>query len=77
LDVALAGGYVAKPSNGWYCRVDRNTGEMVEGKVREKETLKDEFWEPIWNGTDFKDFLQNQYSITKKSLVSMDDIVNE
>ena len=27
LDVALAGNYVAKPSNGWYCRVDRDTGE--------------------------------------------------
>lgn len=50
---------------------------MVEGKCREKDTLKDEFWAPIWAETDFKDFLQNQYSITRKSLVSMDDIVNE
>ena len=30
LDVALAGNYVAKPSNGWYCRVDKTTGELVE-----------------------------------------------
>lgn len=77
LDAALAGGYVAKPSNGWYCRVDRSTGEMVEGKVREKDTLKDEFWEPIWKGTDFAEFLQNQYSMTRQSVVSMDDIVDE
>jgi len=38
LDVAIAGGYVAKPSNGWYCRVNTDTGEMVEPKVRAKDT---------------------------------------
>ena len=76
MDVALAGGYASKPSNGWYCRVDRTTGELVEPKVREKDTLKDEFWAPIWADTDFADFLQNQYSITKKALVSMDDIID-
>ena len=27
LDVALEGQYVAKPSNGWYCRVSRETGK--------------------------------------------------
>ena len=34
LDVAIAGNYVAKPSNGWYCRVDRDTGELMDPKVR-------------------------------------------
>ena len=29
LDVGLVGNYVAKPSNGWYCRVDRATGELL------------------------------------------------
>ena len=38
LDIAIAGNYVAKPSNGWYCRVDRSTGELLEPKVREKDT---------------------------------------
>ena len=63
LDVALDGGYITKPSNGWYCRVDRNTGEMLEPKVREKDTLKEEFWKPILDGTDFKDFVKAKYSI--------------
>jgi len=66
LDVALDGGYVAKPSNGWYCRVDRDTGELVQPKVREKETLNPEFWEPIFKDTDFKTFLIEKYQIGAK-----------
>lgn len=76
LDCALAGGYVDKPSNGWYCRVDRQTGELIDPKVRLKDTFTDEFWEPIWAETDFKDFLHSQYSIGKKSLVDIDEVLN-
>jgi len=76
LDVALAGGYVAKPSNGWYCRVDRNTGELVQPKVREKDTLQKEFWEPVFAETDFKDFIKSQYSIGLAQKVDMDEIAN-
>jgi RecA/RadA recombinase len=76
LDVAIVGGYVAKPSNGWYCRVDRDTGEMVDPKVREKDTLQEEFWKPVFAGTDFADFLKSQYSIGKAQLVDMEEIAN-
>ena len=77
LEVALAGNYVAKPSNGWYQLVDRATGELVGTKYREKETLTEEFWRPVLDGTDFKDFVQKQYSIGHASLINMDDIVEE
>lgn len=60
LDVALAGGYVDKPSNGWYAVVDRETGE-VGSKVRLKETLEPEFWKPVFEKTDFKEFIKKQY----------------
>ena len=63
LEVALAAGYVGKPSNGWYCRADKETGEMMDPKCREKDTLKAEFWEPIFAETDFKEFIQKQYTI--------------
>jgi len=76
LDVALAGGYVAKPSNGWYCRVDRNTGELVMPKVREKDTMQKEFWEPVFAETDFKEFIKSQYSIGLAQKVDMDEIAN-
>jgi len=63
LDVALQGQYVSKPSNGWYCRVSRETGELLEPKVRAKETLEERFWKPIFEETDFANYLKNRYSI--------------
>lgn len=72
LDVALAGNYVAKPSNGWYCRVDRETGELVDPKVREKDTLQKDFWTPIFEGTDFKKFIKGHYQIGHKPLLDVE-----
>jgi len=63
LDIALQGQYVAKPSNGWYSRVDRETGELLESKVREAATLEEDFWKPIFEETDFKDYLKQAYQI--------------
>lgn len=76
LDCALAGGYVTKPSNGWYAAVDQTSGE-IGSKVRHDATLDKSFWDPIFTETDFKDFLKKQYSIGHQSLVDMDDIVEE
>ena len=63
LDVALEGQYVTKPSNGWYCRVDQETGELLDPKVREKDTLNEEFWKPIFAETNFKEYLKKRYQI--------------
>ncbi len=63
LDLAIAGGYVIKPSNGWYQRVNKETGEMLDGKLREKETMTAEFWTPIFETTDFKSFIKESYQI--------------
>jgi len=76
LDVALAGSYITKPSNGWFARVDQTTGE-VGGKVRYDQTLEKEFWDPIFAETDFKEFIKKQYTIGHKEQVSMDEIVEE
>jgi len=72
LDVALAGGYVTKPNVGWYARVDHATGEIVEPKVREKDTLTKEFWDPIFTGTDFKKFIKSYYQIGHKPLLDVE-----
>jgi len=76
LDVALAGGYVAKPSNGWYCRVDTSTGELVDPKVRLAQTLDEEFWTPILEFTDFKEFVEKQFKIGLPTQVDPDTIVD-
>src|SRR5210317_1278668 len=74
LDVALAGNYVAKPSNGWYCKVDTKTGELVDPKVRLADTFTDEFWESIWKETDFADFIKAAYTIGHKSMLDFDQL---
>ena len=77
LDVALAGGYVDKPSNGWYQRVDLTTGEVLGSKLRLKETLTAEFWEPILETTDFPEFLQKTYQIGFQSEINPEAILEE
>jgi hypothetical protein len=66
LEVALEGKFVAKPSNGWYCQVSQQTGELLEPKVREKDTLKEEFWKPIFE-EGFGDYIKQRFSIGKVS----------
>lgn len=74
-EVGIAGGYVRKPSNGWYEAFDPKTGELLSGKVRMDATLQEDFWKPIMEKTDFKEFVKKQYSIGHQSLVSMEEIV--
>lgn len=76
LEVGLAGGYVQKPSNGWYESINPATGELLIGnKVREAETSKEEFWTPIFEKTDFKEFVKKHYTIGYKS--EIDDALLE
>jgi len=63
LSVALDTGYVQKPSNGWYEGIDPETGEILTGKVREKETITEEFWNPIFEKTNFKEAITNKFKI--------------
>ena len=77
LDVALVGGYVVKPSNGWYQRVDTTTGEVVGNKVRTKDTLNAGFWEPILETSDFAEFLEKTYKIGHNSVINAETIVEE
>lgn len=72
LDVALAGGFVVKPSNGWYQLVDLESGEVVGSKVRQKETLEPAFWSELLKNQRFLDFVQNQYSIDRRSEVELE-----
>ena len=75
LDIAMQGQYVAKPSNGWYSRVNRETGELFESKVREAATLEEEFWKPIFEETDFKEYLKQAYQIGgNAAIVDIEDV---
>ena len=73
LDVAIEGGYVVKPSNGWYSKVDRSTGEVEDKKVRVAQTLEAEFWQDIFAKSDFKDYLKNKYEVGHAEMIKQDN----
>ena len=62
LDVALAGEFVVKPKQGWYAKVDQETGEIDGKNFRQKE-LTNEFWHDIITSDKFKKFIEDQYKI--------------
>lgn len=75
LDIAIDGGYVAKPKVGWYALVDRKTGE-VEGRNYRAADIVDnkEFWMTMFKNTDFADYIKNKYSLDNEgTLVYSDD----
>ena len=73
LDVAIDGGYVVKPTIGWYSKVDKKTGEIEDAKVRQKDTLKGEFWKPIFANTDFKEYLKKKYEVGHAEMIKSAD----
>lgn len=63
LDLALEGNFVAKPTNGWYQLVDQETGELIGGKVREKDTQTDEFLGVVLNDPKFDEYIKKTFKL--------------
>jgi RecA/RadA recombinase len=77
LDLALESGHVIKPSNGWYQRVDKETGEIAEKKYRIKDTDTKDFWLPIVTSKSFNEFVQSKYQIAHGDIIKDEDIARE
>lgn len=78
LDIALDAGAVIKPKNGWYQRVDLDTGEILDGSFRERDTLtNDSFWEPIIKGEAFNKYIESRYSLSSDMKLNEEDSVND
>lgn len=71
LDDALEGGYVTKPSMGWYTRPHIENDK----KWREKEIWEnsESFWLPIFNDTNFPIYIEKKYSF-KHNFIYSDSI---
>lgn len=63
MDIALEGNFVVKPSNGWYSKVDPETGEISDKKYRMKDTDSAEFWGDILASEKFKQFVRDRYQL--------------
>ena len=77
LDIALDLGYVKKPSNGWYSRVDMETGEIEEKKFREKDTNTADFWKPILMNKKFQEDVKARFMVSNTKLLSEDSTIDE
>ena len=64
MDVALAGGFVTKPSNGWYSRKDEDQ------KFRMKDTYTKEFWLPIISSSDFQEYIETKFKSAGSNLMT-------
>jgi len=70
LDMALESGHVIKPSNGWYSKVNVETGEIEEKKYRLKDTDTKDFWLPIITSISFQEWVKTNYQISNGSIIS-------
>tara|TARA_R100000900_G_scaffold28547_1_gene22375 strand:+ start:59 stop:1105 length:1047 start_codon:yes stop_codon:yes gene_type:complete len=64
MDVSLAGGFVTKPSNGWYSRKNE------EQKYRLKDTYCKDFWLPIISSKEFLDYIETKFKSAGSNLMT-------
>jgi len=76
LDIALEGNFVAKPSNGWYAKVDQETGEILD-KKRFDDTQTEEFWKDILTNEKFREFVRKKYEITYSNIMGENIVLEE
>jgi RecA/RadA recombinase len=61
MDIALSTGHVVKPNQGWYAKVDVETGEVEAKKWRLADTQCGEFWDSILESDSFKNAVEAKY----------------
>ena len=76
LDVALEGGFVTKPANGWYAKVDKSTGEIGD-KKRMAETQTAEFMESLLADASFREYVRQRYEIAYGSIMGETPVLEE
>lgn len=73
IDLGLESGMVVKPKNGWYQKVDPETGEVIEKLWRLKDTENSEFWDPIVDSERFNTFIETKYRVSNGSILSEEE----
>ena len=75
LDIALLTGHVIKPNQGWYSKVDMETGEIEEKKYRLADTSNRAFWGPIIDSLTFQEAVKKMYQVASGSIYKDEDDV--
>jgi RecA/RadA recombinase len=77
LEMALESGHVVKPSNGWYSKIDSETGVVEEKKYRLKDTDNKDFWLPVLSQKSFQKWVENNYQISTGAIISSEDDISK
>jgi RecA/RadA recombinase len=73
LDIALESGHVIKPSNGWYSKVNKDTGEVEDKKYRLKDTDNKDFWNSIMLSESFRSFVEQKYKVSNTNILKKEE----
>jgi RecA/RadA recombinase len=76
VDIGIDGGFISKPSPGWYAKVDQETGEVGD-KVRFDGTQTDDFMLPLLKSTKFKEFVNQKYGIAYGNIMGETPVLEE
>lgn len=76
VDIAIEGGFLSKPSPGWYAKIDQETGEVGD-KVRFDATQTDDFMLPLLKSEKFKDFVNQKYGIAYGNIMGETPVLEE
>lgn len=77
LDIAIESGHVIKPSQGWYSRVNGETGEIEDKKWRAKDTDSKEFWLQVLTDKTFNEWIKNRYQVAHGNIIQEEDDVDD
>ena len=68
-EVALEMGYVIKPKNGWYQAKNPEDGSELSQNVRMKDTLKKDFWDNVFENTNFASAIEERFKVAYGSIL--------
>jgi RecA/RadA recombinase len=72
-DVALDGGYLVKPKNGWYDVVDPSTGELLFDKAFREKELDGTIWNKLIKETSFPDYINKKFKLSNHNIMNEEE----
>jgi RecA/RadA recombinase len=73
LDLAIEAGIIVKPKNGWYARVNSETGELSTNMRAGDIVDNRDFWMSVFQETNFADWIRNKYTLAVGEILSNDE----
>jgi RecA/RadA recombinase len=70
LELALESKHITKPSNGWYQRVDPETGELIGNKMRNVDCGTPSVLGEIIKDKAFNDFVEKKFQLSHSKLLT-------